>query len=239
MILQKQKAKQRLLAMLILQFLMTAIYAQDIIELTDSFEKFDANDTFEAEKYLIQGEPNYTIIVYKKGKSGRKIIQIARNFRDFYLCDSGKKLFLRTNSDSEGLPKFYFYNGLNGSINNLGRFAHIFISSDGNYILSYIPRSHGQRVGIAVLYSTINMAEQARFDFNSLIADRFQQKPLSADDYFELGYLYSDEAKGFEILFDHYGEVGPFTFTGLITVRDQKFRITDRKNELLKLLGYK
>jgi hypothetical protein len=202
----------------------------------NTFPPLEESEVFAADKRIVKGQLGYTITIYRVKNSVKMPLKEIMSARDYLICANGKKLFLTTVSGGSELPRVLLFDGLSGSVKELGRFRSFSVSPDGQYFLTYSYAQKGEKSGKGQLYCVLNWKLIAQYDFNSVVIKKYPD--LESSDYFDLSFMFNDELNGFEILFDQWGEVGPLSFTGIITLKDKVFSLTDRKKELMKRMGY-
>lgn len=212
-----------------------AAFATDIKVLTDKFLVFSANEKFEAELYVVSGEPGYTLVLYKRSPGDRQIVTIIKSVITVTLVDNGYKAFVRkygkTSTESSSL---ILCDARVGRIRILGQFNYVEVSPDGRY-LATTKKFEASLIVRGQIYDTNSMDLLAEYKFDDLLAAKLGRANVSNNFIIEL--LYNVDMKGFEVLFDHFGELGSLTCTGFISIPELKFSFTDRKNELLKRMG--
>jgi hypothetical protein len=201
-----------------------------------SFVPLEGAEVFSANKKIVEGQLDYTITIYRVKGTVKKPIEEMNVASDYIICASGKKLFLTMGSGGNDLPIVFLFDGTSGTVKQLGQFRNFSVSSDGNYFLTYLYGQKGEKSGKGQLYSVSDWRLISQYDFNSVVTRKYPT--LKDSDYFDLSFMFNDELNGFEILFDQWGEVGPLSFTGIITLKDKVFSLTDRKKELMKKMGY-
>ena len=211
------------------------VFSVDIKTLTNKIPVFTANEKLDAELFIISGEPGYTLLLYKKSVSDRQIIAILKSVRTIIIVDDGYKAFFKvigkTSAESSSL---ILCDARTGQIRNLGQFNYDRYSPDGKYLATF--KYYGKtEIARGQIFNVETMDLLAEYNFNDLLAARLGKDKVNNN--FDIALLYNVEMKGFEVLFDHYGELGSLTCTGFISIPELKFSFTDRKNELLKRMG--
>lgn len=212
-----------------------AAFATDIKVLTDKFLVFSANEKFEAELYVVSGEPGYTLVLYRKDVLNREIVYIIKRVDTVKIVDDGYKAFVRViGKTSTEVYSLILLDARTGQIRNLGQFNYVEVSPDGRY-LATTKKFEVNLIVRGQIYDTNSMDLLAEYKFDDLLSARLGRTNVSNNFIIEL--LYNVDLKGFEVLFDHFGELGRLTCTAIISIPELKFSFTDRKNELLKRMG--
>jgi hypothetical protein len=206
-----------------------------------SFQKVQSLATdakLNATMEIVKGEKNKTLHIYSISDSGeRKELMTTKGVQSFFTRNNSKYLFFRTYAGGGEWPGLHLYDGINGELFALGNFPACDVSNDGQTMFTYIPEEDAEIVGIGVLYNIPTMKEICRFDFSLYLKTRYSN--ISNIGHFSIGIAYNETMNGFELLFNHDEELGDLTCTGIITLDDRRFNFTERKKELLKIMGYK
>jgi len=214
----------------------SVLCAQEMPELSGKFTPLRDNEYLIASKHIIKGESNYTLLISRKSERDSAVIVSKKNIIGYWIRNNAKEIFFQEATHDKTFPKLYLCNGVEGHIILLGSMPDFDISTDGKFLLTYKSRQDDQVVGSGILYSLPEMKQITYYDFDALLRIKYSMSKVNF--FFDLGFLFNSEIGGFEILFDQYGEIGPKTCTGFISIHDYKFKFTNQKEELLKKMGY-
>jgi len=224
-------------ALVMLCFILIAnIYCEDIVVLSQTIKPLAGNEVLQKELYIIKGEPNYCMVLYRTDGVGKQIIDIVKNAKYCILSAGGKTAFWGVGRKDTTGDDVWMLDGIAGQIKNLGTYFDFAPSVDGKYIAVVDDRLTGQIAGKVRLFETTSMKVLGTYDFNSLLLAKLGKIDESA--YFEVELFFNKESGLFEILFDEYGERGPLSCTGAIEMSKYVFTFTDRKAALLKEMGF-
>jgi hypothetical protein len=200
--------------------------------------QLQAGEKIVATLEIIASEKNYTLHVFYTNSEGQqRECFLAKRVQSYKIQNNECFLFYRVADDGGRWPGLFLLNGITGQVSFLGNFPDYCTSSDGKIMFSYIPKRNNQIVGVGVVYNVETMEEIVRYDFTKELINKYSN--ITQIGYFAISAVFNVNKNGFELLFDQYEEQEKLTCSGIITLDDMKFHFTDRKKELLKIMGFK